>query len=161
MLLALQASETYMHRCCCLVCVDPPAGGTNLQLPPWAVLKETLASYNWTQFTQLGLPRMGLMGPVGPLQSFPQLTMLDLSHNQLTGAVPADLQAFTGLRYLNLANNSLYGKGGTTLHPLQCFDLRAGCLSDCCICCVLHGSKQHTETPPCRHFPLQAPCRPT
>lgn len=83
-----------------------------LLLPPWAVLKETLASYNWPQFTQLGLPRMGLMGPIGPLQYFfPQLTMLDLSYNQLTGAIPADLQAFSGLRYLNLANNSLFGEG--------------------------------------------------
>jgi Leucine-rich repeat (LRR) protein len=87
------------------------AGGTNLQLPSWTVLKETLRSYNWPQFTQLGLPRMGLTGPVGSLSFYlPQLTMLDLSHNQLTGVVPPDLSTYSGLRYVNLANNTLYGE---------------------------------------------------
>lgn len=86
-------------------------GGTNLQLPSWTALKETLRSYNWTQFTQLGLPRMGFMGPVGPLTYyFPQLTMLDLSTNQLTGVIPPDLSTYSGLRYINLANNTLYGE---------------------------------------------------
>jgi hypothetical protein len=82
------------------------------------VLKETLRSYNWPEFTQLGLPRMGLTGPVGPLSFYlPHLTMLDLSHNLLTGVVPPDLSTYSGLRYVNLANNSLYGEW-TLLLPL-------------------------------------------
>ena len=86
------------------------AGGTNLQLPSWTEFKEALRVANWTQLTQLGLPRMGLTGPIGPLTHYlPQLTMLDLSSNQLTGVIPPDLSSYSGLRYLNLANNTLYG----------------------------------------------------
>jgi hypothetical protein len=62
------------------------------------------------QLTMLGLPRMGLSGPIGPLTYYmPQLTMLDLSSNQLTGIIPPDLSSYSGLRQLNLANNTLYG----------------------------------------------------
>lgn len=94
------------------------AGGTGLQLPTWTVFKETLRSHNWTQFTQLGLPNMALSGPIGPLTYyFPQLTMLDVSDNQLTGIIPPDLSTLTGLRYINLANNTLYGKCNITFQP--------------------------------------------
>jgi hypothetical protein len=95
------------------------------------VLKETLRSYNWPQFTQLGLPRMGLTGPVGPLSFYlPHLTMLDLSHNLLTGVVPPDLSTYSELRYVNLANNSLYGEW-TLLLPL---------LLPLAAACHIHGS---------------------
>ncbi len=54
---------------------------------------------------------MGLNGPIGPLSYYlPQLTMLDLSSNQMTGVLAPDLSTYTGFRYLNLANNSLYGE---------------------------------------------------
>lgn len=87
------------------------AGGTNLQLPGWTAFKQTLRTYNWTQLTQIGLPRSRLTGPIGPLKYYlPQLTMLDLSGNQLTGSIPPDLSSYAGFRYLNLADNMLYGK---------------------------------------------------
>jgi Leucine-rich repeat (LRR) protein len=54
---------------------------------------------------------MGLTGPIGPLSYFfPQLTMLDLEGNSLTGIIPPDLSNATGLLYVSLANNSLYGE---------------------------------------------------
>lgn len=124
------------------------------------MLKDTLASYKWPQFTQLELPRMGLMGPIGPLRLFfPQLTMLDLSQNQLTGAIPADLQNLSGLRYLNLANNSLYGEEPRSART-DCvlavrFERKLYTL------CTHPVSQQQTEKPPRRHCTLQVPCRPT
>lgn len=86
-------------------------GGTSLQLPPWTAFKELLRGHNFTQLRQLGLPRASLSGPIGALSYFlPQLTMLDLSGNQLTGIIPPDLSGYAGLRHLNLADNMLYGE---------------------------------------------------
>jgi hypothetical protein len=98
------------------------AGGTRLPIPSWAEFKEALRIANWKQLKALGLPNMGLSGPIGPLSYYlPQLTMLDLSGNQLTGVIPPDLSSFKGLMYLNLANNTVYG---------ACLLPRWTCLSD-------------------------------
>jgi hypothetical protein len=43
--------------------------------------------------------------------------MLELSNNQLTGVIPPDLSTLTGLRYINLANNTLYGKCNMAFKP--------------------------------------------
>eukprot|EP00882_Tetradesmus_deserticola_P033427 GHRQ01038190.1.p1 GENE.GHRQ01038190.1~~GHRQ01038190.1.p1 ORF type:complete len:155 (+),score=14.66 GHRQ01038190.1:470-934(+) len=87
-------------------------GGTQLQLPSWTVIKETLRSNNWTSFQRLSLPSSSLTGPIGPLAYYmPQLTTLDLSNNKLAGVLPPDLSAaYSNLLYVNLSSNNLHGK---------------------------------------------------
>jgi hypothetical protein len=140
----------YLHNAMPCVWLHVLAGGTGLQLPTWTVLKETIRSHNWTQFTQLGLPNMALSGPIGPLAYyFPRLTMLDLSYNQLTGVIPPDLSTLTGLLYINLANNNLYGK-----YPvLNCMEVNVKHdLSTCsCTTQVCYASFEVLEVLQCRH----------
>lgn len=133
----------------CILHIPYCAGGTNLQLPSWTAFKEVIRSNNWAQLTMLGLPRMGLYGPIGPLTYYmPQLTMLDLSSNQLTGIIPADMSSYSGFRQLNLANNTLYGGLRRVRELGACWEshhsmLQAidGCLKICNAeqCLELHG----------------------
>jgi hypothetical protein len=55
---------------------------------------------------------MNLTGPIGPLAYYlPQLSMLDLSNNLLSGIFAPDLAAaYSGLVHLNLSSNALYGE---------------------------------------------------
>lgn len=88
------------------------AGGTQLQLPSWTTFKEALRRLNWTSLQRLSLPSMNLTGPIGPLAyHMPQLALLDLSSNQLSGVLPPDLSgAYSGLLHVNLSSNALYGE---------------------------------------------------
>lgn len=54
---------------------------------------------------------MNLTGLIGPLAYLlPQLTMLDLSNNQLSGLLPPGLwEAYSNLLHVNLSSNALYG----------------------------------------------------
>jgi hypothetical protein len=67
---------------------------------------------------------MNLTGPIGPLAYYlPQLTMLDLSNNQLSGVLPPDLSAvYSGLLHLNLSSNAMYGEhnGETIATSKEC-----------------------------------------
>ncbi|WIA22988.1 hypothetical protein OEZ86_009906 [Tetradesmus obliquus] len=85
-------------------------GGTQLQLPSWTNVKEALRRHNWTSVQRLSLPSMNLTGPIGPLVYYlPQLAMLDLSSNQLSGVLPPDLSAaYSSLLHVNLSSNALY-----------------------------------------------------
>jgi Leucine-rich repeat (LRR) protein len=87
------------------------AGGTQLQLPPWTAFKDSLRRLNWASLQRLSLPSMNLSGPIGPLAYYlPQLTMLDLSNNQLSGVVPPDMAgAYSSLLHVNFSSNALYG----------------------------------------------------
>jgi hypothetical protein len=73
---------------------------------------------NWN-LSMLSGPKAGLSGPIGPLAFFfPQLTALDLSGNQLTGAVPWDLgQGAAKMQYLDLSGNALRGEAGRGRRP--------------------------------------------
>jgi Leucine-rich repeat (LRR) protein len=75
------------------------------------MFKDTLQRINWTSLQRLSLPSMNLTGPIGPLAYYlPQLTMLDLSNNQLSGVLPPDLSgAYSSLLHVDLSGNALYG----------------------------------------------------
>ncbi|XP_025822097.1 LRR receptor-like serine/threonine-protein kinase isoform X1 [Panicum hallii] len=64
--------------------------------------------------TEISLPGAGLHGMLGALNfaAFPALTKLNLTGNNTTGAIPANV---TGLMYLELSGNSLSGEIPNTL----------------------------------------------
>lgn len=83
-----------------------------LQLLSWTVLKDVLAANGWAvQLKALSCPGCGFSGPLGALAPyFPSLAVLDLSVNQLSGVIPPDLASYSGLKYISLARNRLYGE---------------------------------------------------
>ena len=101
------------------------AGGTAMTLPSWPVIKNALKANAWA-LSSLSAPACGFTGPIGPMAFyFPQIKDLDLSDNQLTGAVLSDLGLGAAkLSHLLLGRNKLRGarQGGGVDTPSGCLD---------------------------------------
>jgi hypothetical protein len=99
-----------MHTCNWLLqlCRRHDAAAAQLR----TVLKDVLAANGWAvQLKALSCPGCGFSGPLGVLAPyFPSLAVLDLSVNQLSGVIPPDLASYSGLKYISLARNRLYGE---------------------------------------------------
>ncbi len=80
--------------------------------------------------TSLALNEVGMAGeiPAQQLETLDQLVNLDLSGNQLTGAIPAELGQLTNLESLDLSGNELTGSIPSELGQLA--NLRVLALSD-------------------------------
>eukprot|EP00775_Hariotina_reticulata_P011533 gene11533-11676_t len=76
----------------------------------WTTVALFLRNTSWPlqDISAFGLSLTGSLDPLGPW--FPNLRRLDLSYNQLTGSLPANLlTSLTSLSYLSLSNNQLNG----------------------------------------------------
>ncbi|RYH29512.1 hypothetical protein EON65_08260 [archaeon] len=72
----------------------------------------SIPSCVWTELhnlTTLHVSGNGLSGTIPALQSYGQLSDLELAFNSLTGSIPSTLQQWTKLRTLNLESNKLVG----------------------------------------------------
>lgn len=66
---------------------------------------------NQTPFigTDIDLSDKGLTTLSTEIEKYPLITRLDLSNNQLTGALPSQIGKLTRLKYLNASNNKMTG----------------------------------------------------